>query len=78
MNRIKKFYRDNEEMINSSLLIVCGIGCAVGGAIALREMHRADGLQINSADHFVTNDGRSVIHVYLENGTTKQLVKRTP
>lgn len=71
MNRIKKFYHDHEDEINSALMVVAGIGCAVGGVMALQERNRADGMRINNVEVFRNDDGSDDFVIYLANGNTK-------
>lgn len=70
MERIKKFCREHDDEINSALMIACGIGAMACAAIALHEIHVAEGLRIKNIDVFRDEDGSEDVIVYLMNGRT--------
>lgn len=71
MERIKKFCREHDDEINSALMIACGIGAMACAAIALHEIHVADGMRIKNIDLIRYEDGsEDEVLVYLMNGRT--------
>lgn len=70
MEKLKKFIREHHEEIITQVALI-----AVSTGLAYVVYKYVEGQQIESGDHYVTEDGWSIMTIHLKNGNDINLGK---